>query len=132
MVYASPLLQYKIELAISGLEDNPENSLATQTKRPLLRKYREAWKKLHCLTARKSNTTLIECEDGPVWELAGGVLGQSIGTRIVRFNQLGSKLRGVAAKEWSVEIDFNMRDFTMDPGQDLLVVLCEPHTHEGL
>lgn len=64
-------------------------------------------------------------DTGPAWELAGGVLGQSVGQNNLRFNRLGSKLQGVSQQTWNVDLGFNLRDFTMDPGQDLLVVLRE-------
>lgn len=49
-----------------------------------------------------------------------------MGYRSVRFHQLGAEVRGVPNKTWDVEMDFMVRDFTMDPGQDLLVALRTP------
>ena len=123
----STSLQYKIDLAIAGLEDNPEHPLRRQAKRPLLRTYQDAWNNISHLSPRKSNTVLIPIEDGPAWELAGGVLGQSVGQKQLRFNRLGSKLQSVVPHSWIVDVDLNVRDFTMDPGQDLFVALREPH-----
>lgn len=128
IVTGASSLQYKIELAIAGLEDNLEHPLDRPTKRRLLRAYQNAWSRVRSLSARESNTVVARLEDGPAWELAGGVLGQSVGTTTLRFRQAASKFRGVQEKAWDVDYGFNIRDFTMDPGQDLLAALREPQT----
>lgn len=57
------------------------------------------------------------------WEFLGGVLGLSAGSRL-RFIQVPSKLRSIEEKRWTIEdIGFKVKDFGMDPAQDLLVVL---------
>lgn len=119
-------LQYTIDLAIAGLEDNPDHPLRRPAKRPLLRTYRDAWNNLSHLTARHSNTVRIPLEGGFSWELAGGVLGQSVEPNQLRFDRLGSKLRGIEPQTWTFDVSLDLRDFTMDPGQDLLVALHEP------
>ncbi|GJE87919.1 F-box protein [Phanerochaete sordida] len=126
IVTASPSLQYKIDLPHCGLEDNPEHPLSRTAKIPLLREYQKAWSRIRGFSARKSNSSSVRIEDGPAWELAGGVLAQSIGTKALRFKRTGSRSRGIEESTWDVDYGFNIRDFTMDPGQDLLVALCEP------
>ena len=69
LVNGSSSLQYKIELAISGLADNLEHPLSRSAKRPVLHAYRNAWSRVEDLSARKSNTTVAPIEDGPAWEL---------------------------------------------------------------
>lgn len=57
------------------------------------------------------------------WELINGVLAFGVGRRL-RCIQLPSALRDIPEKEWFIEdIGFTLRDFTMDPAQDLLVIL---------
>lgn len=132
MVSTSTLLQYKIELAIAGLEDNIEHPLRERTKRPLLRDYQDTWARVPHLTQRQSNTSTVSFEEGPAWELSGGVLGQSVGQKKLRFHRLGSKLSGVTPLAWAVDVDYDVRDFTMDPAQDLVVALKEPRAAGGL
>lgn len=126
IIESSNSLLYKLEVAVAGLEDNPNHRLNGPTKRPILHKYQEAWSKIASLCARQSNSIVLPIEEGPAWELAGGVLGQSIGQSRLRFDQFGSKLRGIPRRRGEIEVGFNLRDFTMDPGQDLIVALREP------
>lgn len=132
VVATSTRLQYKIELAIAGLEDNIEHPLSERAKRSLLSEYKDAWARVPHLTPRESNTSIVSFEEGPAWELSGGVLGQSVGQRKLRFRRLGSKLRGVTPLAWDIDVDYIVRDFTMDPAQDLAVALREPQTLGGL
>ena len=59
-------------------------------------------------------------------------MAQSIGTKALRFKRTGSKLRGIEENTWDVDYGFNIRDFTMDPGQDLLVALREPQAADDM
>jgi hypothetical protein len=66
---------------------------------------------------------------GRLWELYGGVLGLSTPEDALVFHQLPSDLRSIDQKIWTIGPDFgirDMRDFTMDPAQDLLVLFETP------
>lgn len=64
---------------------------------------------------------------GQTWELYGGVLAQGPDSSSLTFRQLPSELRGIEEKEWMIsDIGFNIRDFGMDPAQDLLVAIQVP------
>ena len=115
-------IQYDMYLAIAGMEDNPRNTLSKAEKLPLIKQYYQTWKDIGAETTTFKKDTL-RILDGPAWELTGGVLAQSVGTKSVEFRQLPSVARGVAESLWPVELDFNLVDFTMDPGQDLLVTI---------
>jgi hypothetical protein len=132
VIEISSHLLYEVELEMLALEDNPSLQLDRQQKRQLLQRYNEAWLRLQQLEPNGENVQTFQIDDGPAWELAGGVLGQSSRMRHMRFHQLGSELRGISKKTWDVELDFLCRDFTMDPGQDLLVVLRDPQDEDGL
>ena len=41
----------------------------------------------------------------------------------IDFVQLPSRLRGIPMRQWRLIFDFNVRDFSMDPSQDLLVII---------
>lgn len=72
---------------------------------------------------------------GNVWELASGVLAQGTSSRDVQsgrisvpklfFSKLPNDARGeLKRREWTFGgYDFPIRDFTMDPPQDLLVLM---------
>ncbi|TCD69894.1 Amino-acid acetyltransferase, mitochondrial [Steccherinum ochraceum] len=115
-------LQYKIELAVDGMEDGPPSALLPAERLQLLRKHRAAWKAM-----RHTSTHNIPMSGGGVWELYGGVLAQGINPRGLAFTQLPSRLRGIPEKNWTLEdVGFKIRDFGMNPGEDLLVLIVKP------
>lgn len=63
---------------------------------------------------------------GRIWELYGDVFAQSSTPNVLHFRQLPSKYRKIEEKTWGVALDIHVRDFTMDPAQDLLVLIEEP------
>ena len=64
---------------------------------------------------------------GGVWELYGGVLAQGTSPRGLTFTQLPSKLRGIEQKTWALDdVGVKIRDFGMDPAQDLLAIVVKP------
>ena len=111
---------------MAALEDNPIRFTTKPEKRQLLRNYLQAWSRFQFLEPSSENVEVIPFEDGPAWELAGGVLAQSSGLQKVCFHQLGSTLRSIPRKTWETQLDFNCRDFSIDPAQDLLVAICQP------
>ena len=120
----APLLQYRLHLAATGMEDLPDHFLTKPDKIPLLAKYHRH----RDLETFIANVTAIEPEvvrllAGPAWEFASGVLAQTAGPLRIEFRQLSSRVNGVQPKTWGLELKKGIRDFTMDPGQDLLVCM---------
>ncbi|CDO72096.1 hypothetical protein BN946_scf184962.g39 [Trametes cinnabarina] len=94
----------------------------------MLKARNEAWDDL-AWTAREE----IPMLQGGVWELYGGILAQGEGSRTLVFKQLPSNLRGIEGREWRIEdVGVNIRDFGMDPAQDLLVVIENRVDESGL
>ena len=60
------------------------------------------------------------------WELTQDVLGQANGEHTLMFYQIPSEVRGIDEREWSVQVNPCIRDFAVDPGQNLLVVVEKP------
>jgi len=120
LIRESSSFQYIIELAINGLDDVPSNSLTRAAKRDILRRHTRATQKWPEELVTKQTVPLLE---GPLWELCGGVLAQSDGRRDLDFWQLPSKIRGIPAREWGVDVNFDIADFTLDPSQNLLVAV---------
>lgn len=120
-------LQYAIELGVNGLENGPSTGGLNHSDRlKRLLDYEKAWAEL-----KWTSDTIIPMVSGStIWELAGGVLAQSASSRdSLLFTQLPSKLRNIEKKRWELDISrFKVRDFTMDPSQDLLVLVGRAHT----
>lgn len=115
------VLQYTIELAAAGKEDNPRCILDYASRLDTLRKYQDAWRAL-----RWTEVENIDMLQGNLWELSGGVLAQtSRGNTEILFRQLPSRIRKIEQKTWSVSTqELHLRDFTMDPSQDLMVLIA--------
>ena len=112
----SPTLAYKIELGASNYEDGPSGTITSMDRMQLLSKYESAWNQL------KWGTELVLLRDISIWALHGGVLGLARGKTIV-FTRLPSEIKGIPESSWKCEVDFVISEFTMDPAQDLLVIL---------
>ncbi|KAF9527797.1 hypothetical protein CPB83DRAFT_855639 [Crepidotus variabilis] len=118
-------LQYTIELAVAGQLDNMDCPLAASEKLTQLKKHQKAWRDV-----KWSREYEIKMSDGDFWELYGGVLGVSTARNTFIFHCLASDLRNIQETTWEIEPDPKIpiiRDFTMDPSQDLFVILEIPN-----
>ncbi|KAI0821790.1 hypothetical protein BC628DRAFT_800527 [Trametes gibbosa] len=121
-------VQYKIELAAAGMEDGPSSALTVADRLRMLKARQEAWHKLEW-TSRSE----MPMAQGGVWELYGGVLAQGEGARTLVFRQLPSNIRGIEEREWRIEdVGVDIRDFGMDPAQDLLVIVENREDRNGM
>jgi hypothetical protein len=122
-------LQYIIELAVSGQQDGWRDPMATSEDRlNRLRKHRSAWKNMTW-----SREVKIPMNDGGLWALSGGVLSYENQKGELAFHQLPSDIRGIDEKTWTLGPDFGctIEDFSMDPYQDLLVLVEPPQINGG-
>lgn len=105
------------------MENGPSSSLNAAEKLERLKKRQAAWDEL-----KWSEDKNVDMSTGTVWELYGGVLAQaSEDRRTFSFRQLPSHHRGIEERTWTVDVsNSNVRDFTMDPSQDLLVIAERP------
>ena len=84
----------------------------------MLADHQTAWKKLQW-----REYTCVPTK-GEMFALQGGVYAERDDTScIIYFTQLHSRLRGINAKEWQVNLEFLFRDAAIDPTQDLLVTV---------
>ncbi|KLO09974.1 hypothetical protein SCHPADRAFT_539426 [Schizopora paradoxa] len=129
LVCETKVIQYTIELGCAGMVDC--QAIDTVEKRlDKLRRYQASWMRL-----KSNRRQLIQLPQSPIWELSGGVLAQGIPStpgsfdvhRIV-FTRLARDARGqLNEKQWEYEnSDMEIRDFTMDPSQDLAVFISTP------
>ncbi|TFK45308.1 hypothetical protein OE88DRAFT_1740408 [Heliocybe sulcata] len=117
----SVILQYKIELAVAGMEDGPPSSIDVSERLRRLRSYTKAWRGMAFAPDEE------EIAFDGYWELCGGVLATSDGDSTLMFTKLPGPARGITLREWEIEdVGFPIRDFKMDPSQDLLVMLEFP------
>jgi hypothetical protein len=98
--------------------DGPPGSLTTSERLELLRSYEASWKNIQW---GEHNT--VSYPQGPASELYGNVWAHSRGSNAIDFVQLPSRLRGISMRQWTLRFDFDVRDFSMDPSQDLLVLI---------
>ncbi|EPQ57730.1 hypothetical protein GLOTRDRAFT_126221 [Gloeophyllum trabeum ATCC 11539] len=112
-------LQYKVELAIAGMEDGPPSHVTTAERLQHLRKYSDSW-----AGAQFGSVEKLHCGRGPMLRLSGNVLGRCFDSSTLVFNILPGHARGVNAREWRYDdIGFMIKDYAIDVGQDLLVIL---------
>ncbi|KAI0257677.1 hypothetical protein BJV78DRAFT_1164288 [Lactifluus subvellereus] len=114
-------LQYRIALYASGMVDGPPGQLSSLERLNLLRSYEASWKNVDW-----SEHTSIPLPGG-IWELYGNVWAHGRGDNGINCIQLPSRLRGISMRQWTLEFDFTLRDFGMDPSQDLLVTIEMRH-----
>ncbi|KAI5991347.1 hypothetical protein EDC04DRAFT_2911589 [Pisolithus marmoratus] len=113
-------LQYTLELGAAGKQDNPLSSFDFPRKLAALQRHQAAWRALQWTSAK--DIPMLH-----LWELYGGVLAQSDFNRTIHFRRLPSQIREIEEHSWSVSAsDTDLRDFTMDPAQDLLVLIARP------
>ena len=111
--------QYRIALFASGMEDGPPGHMTTSERFDLLRKYEASWKTIEWT----EHNSLISGTGG-VWELYGNVWAHSKERDdVIEFVRLPSRIRGIPMRQWTLRFEFSVRDFSMDPSQDLLVAI---------
>jgi hypothetical protein len=98
--------------------DGPPGDLTTPKRLELLRSYEASWKKVDW-----SEHNTIHSPVDHVWEFYGNVWAYCRGADAIDFVQLPSRLRGIPMRQWTLRFDFAVRDFSMDPSQDLLVMV---------
>jgi hypothetical protein len=108
------------------MTDNPLNRLPPANKLTLVAQY-DAMRTSSFIAAsqKRGERNAYSTLDGPAWELAGGVLALSADRYDISLKQLPAIKRGIVEKTWRLKPEFPHVDFTMDPGQDLLVVVEE-------
>ncbi|TFL06389.1 hypothetical protein BDV98DRAFT_600443 [Pterulicium gracile] len=116
-------LQYLILLEAQGQEDGPLKVASTLERTKALTEYASRWDKLDF-----AYEYTIPKSQGGLWELYGNVFAQNYASPArIEFHQLAAHSRGIEKESWTVKgLDFPVRDFGMDPAQDLLVLVEKP------
>jgi hypothetical protein len=114
------MFQYRIALFASGMVDGPPGGLTTSERLELLRRYEASWKNFEW-----SEYNTVHCLQGPGWhwDFIGNVWAHHRGIDAIDIVQLPSRLRGIPMRQWTLRFDFPVGQFSMDPSQDLLVMI---------
>ncbi|KAG1869662.1 hypothetical protein C8R48DRAFT_699324 [Suillus tomentosus] len=113
-------LLYKVELFFGRFENGRHCNLDTAGRLRACRQYQQAWNNLAF-----PDSQIISMQGGLSWELSGGVLCQAMRSRLgLVFTQLPCKIKDIPEREWTInDFGFEIRDFTIDTSQDLIVAL---------
>jgi hypothetical protein len=114
------IIQYKIELAVAGMEDGPPSNVGPADRLKILKEHQSSWRNLTWKNGHVMSTMFRY-----QWDCLGGVLVNVLDSsqRSLVIRQLPSVVRGIKETEWQVDMDFRVQDFTFDPSQDLLAVI---------
>lgn len=134
-------LRYNINKALAGVADGSSlNRLKVNDRHLALERHQWAWQNLawesdectpmiHGVSALSSMTydfELVWDSNQGQWKLFGNVLSQAKpGLNRLRFTQLPSVIRAINKQDWSVVIEDQICNYTMDPSQDLLVLIYQ-------
>ncbi|KAJ3875616.1 hypothetical protein F5051DRAFT_57595 [Lentinula edodes] len=123
IINESSALQYTIELARCRMKPVPTSKLPISSRLRILRDRENAWRTF----SPKSQHKLKLNHSGTVYEFAGGVYGTgkeiNRRTTYITFYDLPSVTSGAQRSITHTFTDVNVIDFTMDPAQDLLVLV---------
>jgi hypothetical protein len=119
----SSALQYSIRLAMCAYKDGPPatgGAFSTSAARlEALQEHLTRWKYMDWAEQR---IEIPEADEPCSAALVGGVYAVSEGTTITCF-ELPSRIRQIPLRTWTHVNTFNARSLTIDPSQDLLVLM---------
>ena len=122
------IIQYIIELEINGMEMNPNNDWPAAESLKRLRQHQSGWESLKGLNGLKE-PIVIPMQAGDLWDLYDGVLAQANRACRLHLTRLASTFRHIQQEDWEISPDIpSVGAFSMDPGQDLLVLVTPPNT----
>ena len=123
-------VRYHVELGVAGMVDGPaRSSMSVYERLSRLKLYLSRWRRF----SYTRQTSIYSHRS--VWEISSGIIAQGIPffDEVLGINRVGefffSELPGDArghprGKDWVLQgYDFPIRDFTIDPTQDLLAIM---------
>lgn len=123
----SVILQYRIAQLAAKVTDTGHSDLTVKDRLELLYRFEKNWTTLDFVSNHQ-----FDKRNSYAWELVQGVLAFGFGrTRNhpcgIDFTELPSSIRGTTGRTWRHDdLGVNIRDFTIDPGQDLAVIIERP------
>lgn len=120
MIDTTPLLQYKIELAVGYMLDGPCTRTGTVARLEKLRTHREGWKTLRW--AEESCSPALPDSLEP--RISGSIFAQMRRGSSLSCALLSSPSRNITSRTWSFDELWSIAyGYAIDHGQDLLVVV---------
>ncbi|EIW80131.1 hypothetical protein CONPUDRAFT_73321 [Coniophora puteana RWD-64-598 SS2] len=116
-------VRYDFELQAACLRDAPSGgnvTVGTASRLAMLQAHRRAWDALSWSTPAPEH--LFTSPDTEKWLLVGDVLCIA-GPKLIQCIRLPSSIRNIELQEWKVEHTLEKYEFTVDPAQDLLVLV---------
>ena len=103
------------------MEDGPLSGMSTAERRERLKAHVDAWRNLRWT----SIIHLFDLPDNTIMHVTpGGILTFLLYNECkIKFVQLPSNLRGIAMRQWELTFSFPPIVFSLDPSEDILVVL---------
>ncbi|KAG7441677.1 uncharacterized protein BT62DRAFT_955490 [Guyanagaster necrorhizus] len=121
VVNGSLALQYKTELAMDSMEDGESSHLLNAERLERLRELRRAWANLDW----KEFTSIPFSGECSAYELVAGVFVKMFLGRDFSSTRLPSSTRPTVHQVVFPDQDMLVKDFAMDPSQDLLAMLVD-------
>ncbi|PBK68010.1 hypothetical protein ARMSODRAFT_888206 [Armillaria solidipes] len=121
IVDGSLALQYTIELAMDSMEDGKSSHLLNADRLGRLRDLRQAWANLNW----KELTSIPFSGECSAYELVAGVFVKMFLGKEFVLTRLPSSTRPVVDQVELPDQDMLVKDFAMDPSQDLLAMLVD-------
>ncbi|KAG2126193.1 hypothetical protein BD769DRAFT_1463660 [Suillus cothurnatus] len=105
------------------MEDGVRSHLTTASRLALLKERNACWDEL-----KWGETRDLSLPQGDmIWELCGGEFAQSgLPAAALHLHRFPSQYYNTQASAWIIPLIRNTKGFTMDPGQDLLVLVEKP------
>jgi hypothetical protein len=109
---------------VAGMVDGPPSNVGPAERLTLLKEHQRAWETL----TWKMSSPLSGID--AAWECLGGVLAHLSDwpQHSVIVQQLPSVLRGIDEEKWTINLNFSIADFTIDPSQDLILAIQKVDT----
>lgn len=130
IVTNNPVFQYKVQLALCGMEDSVDCALSTVDRLARLNDYKRDWDGFGWSSILDIPRRIGEPGQ---WELLGGVFGRATKAGAISMTQIPSRVLGIPPKSWVVdELPFTINDYTFDPSQNLLVIIESQEKYSSL
>jgi len=97
---------------------------SSSSRLQLLGEYQESWKSF-----KFTESTIFDMgteNSNDTWEAMCDVVAKCVSydsRATITLLRVPSRIRGIEKKEWIIDLPYAIADFTLDPAQDLLVVI---------
>jgi len=127
IIGGSHLLQYRLKLRRSGMEDGPLSTLSIPERRERLQAYNNSWKYLRwsgCVELPNigDSTHCMDIDQGGIVTFVPLVWWKE---RKIIFVRVPSVIRGVPTRQWELSFEYvrHLCRYAFDPCEDILVLL---------